>query len=103
MKTSSGSKKSHQYTHESIYHHNVKKDVSENLNKMGLYSCNNQSCVLSSKKWMKNLHPNLIQIRRNENMNTSSGSNKSHKYTHEYVYHHNLTKVSASNLKKITL
>ena len=31
-------KNSHQYTHEYVYHHNVTKDVAENVNKMALYS-----------------------------------------------------------------
>ena len=32
--------------------------------------------------------PNKEQV----NMKTSSGSKKSHQYTHEYVYHHEITK-----------
>ena len=32
MKTSSGSKKSHQYTHEYVYHHEITEDVAANNN-----------------------------------------------------------------------
>ena len=32
MKTSSGSKKSHQYTHEYVYHHEITEDFSSNKN-----------------------------------------------------------------------
>ena len=57
----------------------------------------NQQCVLSSKKWMKNLHQNLNQLKSQENMDTSSGSKKSHQYIHEYVYHKEITKDFTSN------
>ena len=35
---------------------------------------------------MENLHQNMNKIKRKENMKTSSGANKSHQFTHEYVY-----------------
>ena len=50
-----------------------------------MHKNSNHPCVLSSKKWMVNLHQNMNQIRSKENMKTSSGSKKSHQYTHEYV------------------
>ena len=62
----------------------------------------NQPCVLSSNKGMKNLHQNLNQIRSKENMKTSNGSKKSHQYTHEYVYHHNVTKDATTNVKRMS-
>ena len=46
---------------------------------------------------MENLHLNLNQIRSKVNMKNSSGSNNSHQYTHEYVYHHEITKDVSSN------
>ena len=57
----------------------------------------NHPCVISSKKWMKNLHQNLNQIRSKENMKTSSVSKKSHQYTHECVYHHEITEDFLTN------
>ena len=52
---------------------------------------------------MKNLHQNLNPIRSKENVKTSSGSKKSQQYTHEDVYHHNVTKDAAENVKKMSL
>ena len=46
---------------------------------------------------MENLHQNMNQIRSKENINTSSGSKKYHKYTHGYVYHHEITEDVAAN------
>ena len=57
----------------------------------------NHPCVLSSKKWMKSLHQNMNQIRRKENMKTSSGSKKYHQYTHEYAYQHEITEDFLTN------
>ena len=57
----------------------------------------NHPCVLSSNKRMENLHQNLNKIGSTENMKTSSGSKKSHKYTLEYLYHHVTSESVASN------
>ena len=46
---------------------------------------------------MKNLHQNLNQITSKENMNTSSGSKKSHRDTHYYVYRNEIIDYVASN------
>ena len=63
-----------------------------------MHQNNKNPCVLSSKKWIKNFHQNLNQIRSKENVNTSSVSKKSHKHTHEYVYHQEIKKdVSSIN------
>ena len=37
------------------------------------------------------------------NIETSSGSQKSHQYTHEYVYNHNLTKDATENVNNMAL
>ena len=42
-------------------------------------------------------HQNLNQIRSQENRETRSGSKKSLQYTHEYVYHQEITKDVAAN------
>ena len=46
---------------------------------------------------MKNLYQNLNQATSKENMKYASDSNKSHQYTHEYVYHHEITEDFSSN------
>ena len=68
-----------------------------------MHQNNNHPFVLLSNNLMKSLHQNLNQIRSKENMKTSSGSKKSHHYTREYVYHHNVTKYTTTNVNKMAL
>ena len=88
----------HTHKHQVLYHI-YSNEIGENSmsynvspKECNMHQNNNQPCVLSSNKQMNNIHKNTNPIRRKENMKTSSGSKKSHQYTHEYVYHHEITK-----------
>ena len=96
MKTSSCSKKSHQYTHEYVYHHEIKKDVVSNNNFI-------QSYISSPKCGMKLLQHQMDQARSKENHESPSDSSEYHRCIHVDVYHHNVTKDVVENVNNIML
>ena len=89
MKTSSGSKKYHQYTHEYVYHHEITKDVSTNDNVPQLYP-------FSPKFWMKFVQHQMNQVLSKENHESLSDSNEHHRCIHLDVYNHNVNKDAAA-------
>ena len=96
MKTSSGSKKSHQYTHEYVCHHVISKDVAANNN---VLESNNSS----PKCGMKFLQLQIDKERSKENHKTPSDSLEHHRCTHVYVYNHNVNKDANENVNKMVL
>ena len=96
MKTSSGSKKSHQYNNEYVYHHEMTKYVATNNNVL-------QSYIYSLKCGMKFLQHQMGQARSKENHESPGDSSEYHKCIHVDVYDHNVTMDSAANLNNMVL
>ena len=91
MNTSSGSNNPHQYTHEYVYHHEITEDVFSNNNFSQLYPS-------SPKCRMKFLQHQMNQVLIKKNHESSSDSNKYHRWIHIDVYHHNVTKYFDENV-----
>ena len=96
MKTSSGSEKSHQYTHEYVYHHKIIEDVSSNNNFP-------QSYPSSPKCPMKFLQHQMNQVSSNKDHESSNDSNGYHRCIHVDVHHQKVTRNGAENLNKNVL
>ena len=96
MKTSSGSKKSHQYTHEYVYHNEIKEDVFVNNNVLQSYIC-------SPKCDLKFLEHQIDYGGSKKNHESPSDSSEHHRCTHVDVYHHNVTNDSTTNVKNMVL
>ena len=96
MKASSGSKKSHQHTHEYVYQHEITKDVASNNNVI-------QSYISSPKCGMKFLQHQMDQARSKENHESPSDSSEYHRCIHFDVYHHNLIRDASANVTNMVL
>ena len=96
MNTSSVSKKSHQYTHEYVYHHEITEYVAMKNNVL-------QSYISSPKCGMKFLQHQIDQARSKENHEAPSDSSEQHRCTLVDVYHHNVKKDVATNVKNMVL
>ena len=96
MKTSSGSKKSHQYTHEYVYHHAKSWDVAANNNFAQSYNS-------LPKCGMKFLQLQIDQERSKENHESPSDSSEHHRCTHGYVYNNNVNKDATTNVNNMVL
>ena len=96
MKTSSVSKKSHQYTHEYVYHPEITEDVDANNNVP-------QSYPSSPNYSMKFLQHQMNQVLSKKSHESSSDSNEHHRCTHVDVYNHNVTKDAAENVNNMVL
>ena len=96
MKTSICSKKSHQYTHEYVYQHEIRKDVASKNNVI-------QSYIYSLMCGMKFLQHQMDQARSKENHESPSDSSENHRCTHVDVYNHNVKKDADENVNNMVL
>ena len=96
MKTSSGSNNSHQYTHEYVYHHEIKKDVYANNNVL-------QSYIFSPKCGMKFVQHQIDWARNKKNHESARDSSEHNRCTHVDVYNHNVNKDVAANVNNVVL